>query len=92
MFVSLALGDAALVWPWGFLIGIVNFAVAHYFYIRSVPTAKLLGDHPAVSVLIGLVLYSLAGIIWYNLLRPGLTDPLLAVGVPVYVCWLTTTV
>ena len=87
-----ALGDAALVWPWGFLVGIINFAVAHFFYIRSVPTANFLGKRPALNVFIGVVLYSLALATWYMFLMPGLTDPVLAVGVPVYVCWLTTTV
>merc|ERR1739838_474403 len=85
------IGDAALVWPWGFLGGIINFAIAHYFYICSVPTVHFLGRRPSLSVIIGLTLYSTVLIVWYFLLRPGLSDPVLSVGVPVYVCWLTTT-
>ena len=92
LFVLSAIGDAALVWPWGFLGGIINFAIAHYFYIRSVPTVHFLGKRPSLSVIIGLILYSTVLIVWYFLLRPGLTDPVLSVGVPVYVCWLSTTV
>ena len=37
----IAVGDAALVWPQGFLIGMLAFAVGHYFYIRSVRLRKL---------------------------------------------------
>eukprot|EP00092_Neocalanus_flemingeri_P012292 GFUD01013250.1.p1 GENE.GFUD01013250.1~~GFUD01013250.1.p1 ORF type:complete len:223 (+),score=48.55 GFUD01013250.1:138-806(+) len=87
-----AIGDAALVWPWGFLGGIVNFAIAHYFYIRSVPTVHFLGKRPLLSVTIGLALYSAGLLIWHLLLRPGLSDPVLSLGVPVYIAWLTTTV
>ena len=87
-----AIGDAALIWPSGFLVGMVNFAIAHYFYIQSVPTANFLGKRPSLSVVLGLALYSSVLLVWYSLLRPGLSDPVLSVGVPVYICWLTTTV
>ena len=87
-----ALGDAALVWPWGFLGGIVNFAIGHFFYIRSVPTRSFLGNLPRISIFLGIILYGLALLIWHRFLRDGLDDPVLAIGVPVYICWLTTTV
>ena len=51
-----------------------------------------MGKKPLISVFFGLVLYSAALVTWYTLLMPGLSDPVLAVGVPVYICWLTTTV
>ena len=44
------------------------------------------------SVLLGLLVYGAALTIYNSLIRPGLGDPVLAVGVPVYIIWLSTTV
>ena len=88
-----ALGDAALVWPEGFLLGMASFAVGHYFYIRSTGTGgQLLGPRPATSAALALAVYGAAAAIYLTLIRPGLTDPVLAAGVPVYIVWLATTV
>jgi uncharacterized membrane protein YhhN len=88
-------GDAALVWDSLFLVGMVGFAAAHYFFILALHSKgrPFFGDNFLSSVGLGVVLYGLATIIWYILLRPGLQDDvLLSYGVPVYVAWLTTTV
>jgi len=87
-----ALGDGALVWEEGFLLGMLNFSVGHYFYIRSVRTDKLLGDNLVFSLSLALVLYGASAAIYLHFLQAGLVDPVLAVGVPVYILWLTTTV
>merc|ERR1712080_296734 len=63
----------------------------HLFFIRSLPSSGLLGARPVLSAVLGLSLYSLTGIVWYCYLRPGLYDPVLAVGVPIYGVWLTST-
>ena len=44
------------------------------------------------SVLLGLLVYGAALAIYSSMIRPGLEDPVLAVGVPVYIIWLSTTV
>ena len=44
------------------------------------------------SVLLGLLVYGAAVAIYTSMIRPGLEDPVLAVGVPVYIIWLSTTV
>ena len=87
------MGDAALVWPEGFLVGMASFAVGHYFYIRSTGTGgQLLGPRPATSAALAVAVYGAAAAIYLALIRPGLTDPVLAAGVPVYIVWLATTV
>ena len=65
----LALGDGALVWKEGFLLGILNFSVGHYFYIRSVRTDKLLGDSAVLSLSLALVLYGASAVIYLDFLQ-----------------------
>ena len=65
----LALGDGALVWEEGFLLGILNFSVGHYFYISSVRTDKLLGDNLVFSLSLGLVLYGASAAIYLHFLK-----------------------
>ena len=87
-----------------------SFAVAHLFYILSLPSTSLLGRRPAFGFFSAATLLSLAAAIWHfflrcslsfccwnnclpkTIFRAGLTDPVLAVGVPVYILWLTSTV
>jgi len=88
-------GDAAMVWDSLFLGGIIAFAVAHYFYITALNTKGkgVFGNDFLKSVGLGCVIYGLAAIIWYTLLKPGLQDDLiLYYGVPIYITWLATTV
>merc|ERR1711887_306430 len=85
-----AAGDAALVWPDLFLLGMLCFALAHLFFIRSLPSVGFLGPKPWVSLTVATMLYFLSFIIWLLFLRPGLNDPLLGVGVPVYISFLAT--
>jgi len=87
-----AVGDAALVYPSGFLLGMAGFAIAHLFYILSLPPTTLLGRRPAFGFFSAATLLALAAAIWHHFLRAGLTDPVLAVGVPIYIIWLTSTV
>lgn len=87
-----AVGDAALVYPSGFLLGMAGFAIAHLFYILSLPSTSLLGRRPAFGFFSAATLLALAAAIWHHFLRAGLTDPVLAVGVPIYIIWLTSTV
>ena len=79
-------------WEEGFLLGMVNFAVGHYFYIKSVKTRGLLGDNVVFSLTLAIILYGASGGIYFFYLKSGLVDPLLSIGVPVYILWLTTTV
>ena len=51
-----------------------------------------MGDSPVFSVLLGLLVYGSAIGIYNSLIRPGLDDPVLSVGVPIYIIWLSTTV
>ena len=81
-----------MVWSEGFLLGMFNFAVGHYFYIKSVKTNKILGDNVVLSLTLALVLYGASTAIYVSLLKPGLEDPVLSFGVPIYILWLTTTV
>ena len=59
---------------------------------QSFRTRTFLGASPVFSVLLGLLVYGAALTIYNSLIRPGLGDPVLAVGVPVYIIWLSTTV
>ena len=59
---------------------------------QSFRTRTFLGASPVFSVLLGLLVYGAAITIYNSLIRPGLGDPVLAVGVPVYIIWLSTTV
>lgn len=88
------LGDAALVWPQGFIFGMISFAVGHFYYIISIKSSSrsFLGDSPTYSVVLGCVLYGSSLLIFNNFLRPGLSDPVLLFGIPFYILWLTTTV
>ena len=80
-------------WPEGFLLGVASFAVGHYFYIRSTGTGgQLLGPRPTTSAALAVAVYGAAAAIFLTLIRPGLTDPVLAAGVPVYIVLLATTV
>jgi len=86
-------GDAALVWDHLFVIGMLAFAVGHFFYIKALNLkGGILGKSAKNGLTSAVVLYGLAGCIWYFLLFPGLQDPILAAGVPVYILWLTTSV
>ena len=69
-----------------------NFSVAHYYYIKSVRSQTFLGDNLVLSVGLAILLYGASCAIYVTLLMPGLEDPLLSVGVPVYILWLATTV
>ena len=59
---------------------------------QSYRTQTFLGDSPVFSVLLGLLVYGAAIGIYNSLIRPGLDDPVLSVGVPIYIIWLSTTV
>jgi len=89
-----AAGDAALVWDSLFIVGILAFAVGHFFYIKALGyKGGLLGRDSVRSVGLGTILYGLALLIWYTMLRTGLQeDSVLKIGVPLYILWLTTTV
>ena len=53
---------------------------------------SLLGESPKFSIVLAVIVYGTALVIFNFFIRPGLTDPVLAVGVPLYIIWLTTTV
>ena len=53
---------------------------------------SLLGESPTFSIVLAVIVYGTALVIFNFFIRPGLTDPVLAVGVPLYIIWLTTTV
>ena len=55
-------------------------------------TRSFLGPSPVFSVLLGLLVYGAAIVIYNSMIRPGLEDPVLKVGVPIYIIWLSTTV
>ena len=65
----------------------LNSAQQQHFRTRT-----FLGASPVFSVLLGILVYGAALIIYNSLIRPGLGDPVLGVGVPVYIIWLSTTV
>ena len=60
--------------------------------MQNFRTQTFLGDSPVFSVLLGLLVYGSAIGIYNSLIRPGLDDPVLSVGVPLYIIWLSTTV
>ena len=74
------------------------FGEANYFsqtelaQQQSFRTRTFLGASPVFSMLLGLLVYGAALTIYNSLIRPGLGDPVLGVGVPVYIIWLSTTV
>ena len=59
---------------------------------QSFRTRTFLGASSVFSVLLGLLVYGTALTIYNSMIRPGLEDPVLSVGVPVYIIWLSTTV
>jgi len=88
------LGDAALVWDQLFVVGILWFGVAHFFYIKALNLkGTFLGRDKFRSLGLGVTLYGAAFFIWFFLLRSGLQDDnVLKIGVPLYIIWLTTSV
>ena len=87
---------------WLLLLGIIStskvFGKANCFSLtglaqqQSFRTRTFLGASPVFSVMLGLLVYGAALTIYNSLIRPGRGDPVLAVGVPVYIIWLSTTV
>ena len=87
---------------WPLLLVIIStsevFGEANYFsqtepaQQQRFRTRTFLGASPVFSVLLGLLVYGAAITIYNSLIRPGLGDPVLGVGVPVYIIWLSTTV
>ena len=81
-----AIGDAALVWPQGFLIGMLSFAIGHFYYISSIKSSSksFLGESPKYSLILGFLLYGSALLIFNNFLQPGISDPVLLIGIPIH--------
>ena len=63
-----------------------------YFSCDDEGSKGLLGDRPVLSATAAATLYPAAAAIHYFLLSPGITDPVLSAAIPLYICWLTTTV
>lgn len=88
-----AVGDAALVWNSLFVVGMVAFAIGHSFYILALASRTTVPADQTFSRLTkALFLYGITVLVWWTVLRPGLQEPELKFGVPVYILWLTTTV
>ena len=77
------IGDACLVYPAGFELGVAAFALAHLHYIKA------FGWRP-LNIGIGILLYSLVGGYLAIAVIPGLPDRLLIM-LPLYAFLLTTT-
>ena len=77
-------GDACLVYPTFFELGVVAFGLAHCYYIRA------LGFQP-LNVTGGIVLYSSVGVYLGLVVIPRLPDLLSLIGMPLYFTLLTTT-
>ena len=71
---------------------VVYFLELAQYRVAGCRTQTFLGDSPVFSVLLGLLVYGAAIGIYNSLIRPGLDDPVLSVGVPIYIIWLSTTV
>ena len=80
-----AVGDACLVYPSSFELGVVAFGIAHCYFIRA------FGFHP-LNLTVGVILYSSVGAYVGLVVMPRLPEDLLSrVGMPVYFALLTTT-
>ena len=69
-----------------------NYFILELARQQSFRTRTFLGASPVFSVLLGLLVYGAAITIYNSMIRTGLGDPVLGVGVPVYIIWLSTTV
>ena len=77
-------GDACLVYPTFFELGVVAFGLAHCYYIKA------FGFQP-LNVIGGIVLYSSVGVYLGLVVIPRLPDLLSFIGMPLYFTLLTTT-
>ena len=78
------IGDACLVYPASFELGVVAFGLAHLHYIKA------FGWQP-LNIGIGILLYSVVGGYLAIAVIPGLPDLLSLIMMPLYAALLTTT-